>query len=299
MFLFRTLLAAPLALVCGAFGFVAATRAQNTLAVTTFARAVEPGELVVVAVGGAPDARRVQVTVFDRSVLASRDPNGDWQAIVGIDLDQAAGTYTLTTRASVGSANVTDKRQVKVGRKEFATRTLRVSPDFVNPPAGVQSRIRDDAAFLRGVFGRATSERLWRVPFVQPVAVPPNSRFGTRSIFNGQPRSPHNGADFPVGAGTPVKAPNAGQIVAARDLYFSGQTVIIDHGMRLFSTLAHLSRMDVREGDAVQPGDVVGLVGATGRVTGPHLHWALRVADARVDPMSALAVLGEPRPSSR
>jgi murein DD-endopeptidase MepM/ murein hydrolase activator NlpD len=144
-----------------------------------------------------------------------------------------------------------------------------------------------------------TSERFWRVPFVQPVSAAPNSRFGSRSVFNGQPRSPHNGADFPATTGTPVKAPNAGRVVAARDLYFSGRTVIIDHGTRLFSTLAHLSRMDVREGDTVQPGDVVGLVGATGRVTGPHLHWALRVADARVDPMSALAVLGEPRSVSR
>jgi murein DD-endopeptidase MepM/ murein hydrolase activator NlpD len=114
-------------------------------------------------------------------------------------------------------------------------------------------------------------------------------------VFNGQRRSPHNGADFPAGTGTPVKAPNAGRIVAARDLYFSGQTVIIDHGTGLFSTLAHLSRIDVREGDSVEPGDVVGLVGATGRVTGPHLHWALRVSGARVDPMSALAVLGDPR----
>jgi murein DD-endopeptidase MepM/ murein hydrolase activator NlpD len=248
-----------------------------------------------VTIGGAADASRVEVTVFDRAVAAVRDPGGEWQAIVGIDLDQPAGAYTLTTRVSVGTAARTHTQQLRVGRKDFATRTLRVSPDFVNPPASVQSRIAADASFLREVFNRVTSERLWRVPFVQPVAVAPNSRFGTRSVFNGQPRSPHNGADFPAGTGTPVKAPNAGRIVAARDLYFSGQTVIVDHGTRLFSTLAHLSRIDVREGDSVEPGDVVGLVGATGRVTGPHLHWALRVGSARVDPMSALALLGEPR----
>jgi len=120
-----------------------------------------------------------------------------------------------------------------------------------------------------------------------------NSGFGTRSIFNGEPRSAHSGADFLSGTGTPVKAPNAGRIVAARDLYFTGNTVIIDHGMGLFSMLAHLSRLDVREDEVVTAGQVVGAVGATGRVTGPHLHWALRAGGARVDPVSLLALLGE------
>jgi murein DD-endopeptidase MepM/ murein hydrolase activator NlpD len=112
-------------------------------------------------------------------------------------------------------------------------------------------------------------------------------------VFNGEPRSPHSGADFLSGTGTPIKAPNSGRIVAARELYFSGNTVIIDHGLGLFSMLAHLSQLDVREGDLVSAGQIVGLVGATGRVTGPHLHWALRVSGARIDPVSALALLGE------
>jgi murein DD-endopeptidase MepM/ murein hydrolase activator NlpD len=119
-----------------------------------------------------------------------------------------------------------------------------------------------------------------------------NSAFGTRSIFNGLPRTAHGGADFLSAAGTPVHAPNAGQVVLARDLYFSGNTVIIDHGAGLFSMLAHLSTIDVREGDRAANDQVVGRVGATGRVTGPHLHWAVRVANARVDPLSLLALLG-------
>jgi murein DD-endopeptidase MepM/ murein hydrolase activator NlpD len=121
-----------------------------------------------------------------------------------------------------------------------------------------------------------------------------NSRFGTRSVFNGEARAPHAGADFSAALGQPIKAPNAGLVVAARPLYYSGNTVILDHGLGLYSMLAHLSRIDVHEGDRVAAGDVVGLVGATGRVTGPHLHWALRVGGARVDPLSALALLGPP-----
>ena len=125
------------------------------------------------------------------------------------------------------------------------------------------------------------------------------SRFGTRSIFNGQARNPHSGADFMSPAGTPIQAPNAGRVALARDLYFSGNTIVIDHGLGVFSLLAHLSAFDVREGDTVAAGQVVGRVGATGRVTGPHLHWAVRVADARIDPLALLALLGEPASGSR
>ena len=111
-------------------------------------------------------------------------------------------------------------------------------------------------------------------------------------MFNGEPRRPHGGTDFLSAAGTPVHAPNAGRVVAARELFFTGNTIIIDHGLGVISLLAHLSSMDVREGDTLSAGQIVGRVGATGRVTGPHLHWALTVAGARVDPLSALALVG-------
>jgi murein DD-endopeptidase MepM/ murein hydrolase activator NlpD len=111
-------------------------------------------------------------------------------------------------------------------------------------------------------------------------------------VFNGEARSPHSGTDFLSPSGTPVKAPNAGRVVGARDLYFSGNSVIIDHGLGLFSFFAHLSRLEVAEGERVKTGQVIGLVGATGRVTGAHLHWTLRVGGARVDPLALLALLG-------
>src|SRR5262249_46646663 len=111
--------------------------------------------------------------------------------------------------------------------------------------------------------------------------------------FNGQARAPHAGADFPAPVGTPIHAPAGGRIVLARDLYFTGNTVVIDHGLGLFSLLAHLSQIDVQEGASVAADQIVGLVGATGRVTGAHLHWAVRLNDARIDPVGVLAVLGE------
>jgi murein DD-endopeptidase MepM/ murein hydrolase activator NlpD len=133
--------------------------------------------------------------------------------------------------------------------------------------------------------------RLWNGPFVLPVADPANSNFGSRTIFNGQPRSPHGGVDFASAAGTPVAAAGGGRIAIADDLFFTGNTIVIDHVLGLFSVLEHLSAMSVVEGDVVERGSTVGRVGATGRVTGAHLPWGVRLNGARVDPMSLLAAV--------
>ena len=265
---------------------------------------MQPGELIVftMKVEGAPT--EVAVSLFGRRAAAFRLEDGRWRALVGIDLDQKPGTYTATIE-SFGESSVTLARTIVVKPKAFLTRKLTVSPDFVNPPASQQQRIDRDSAFLKQIFAASPPKRLWTQSFTPPVPDPANSRFGTRSVFNGEPRNPHGGADFASPLGRPVKAPNAGHVVAARELYFTGNVVIIDHGLGVFSLLAHLSRIDVKEGDDVKAGEPVGLVGATGRVTGPHLHWALTVSGARVDPVSALALLGDaavqpsksPRPS--
>ena len=180
--------------------------------------------------------------------------------------------------------------------RTFRTRRLTVNEAFVTPPPSEQDRIEEEAALLAAVWRSPAGERLWTGEFVRPVPGVANSAFGTRSVYNGKPRTPHGGADFLSPGGTPVHAPNAGRIAVARALYFTGNTVVIDHGLGLFSMLAHLSAIDVQEGDVVAAGEVVGQVGATGRVTGPHLHWAVRANDARVDPLSLLALLGAPDP---
>jgi len=110
--------------------------------------------------------------------------------------------------------------------------------------------------------------------------------FGARRIFNGEPRAPHAGSDLHAAPGTPVHATNRGRVVLAKNLFFTGNTVILDHGLGIDSLYAHLSRIDVKQGEIVRNGQVVGLSGATGRVTAPHLHWGMRVQNARVDPFS-------------
>ncbi len=131
---------------------------------------------------------------------------------------------------------------------------------------------------------------MWTEPFAAPVPGIPTSSFGRRSIVNGEPRAPHSGMDFQAPTGTPVTAPNRGTVVLVADQYFAGRVVIIDHGARVYSYLAHLSAIDVTNGDVVERGQRVALSGATGRVTGPHLHWTLRIGAARVDPLSMVYV---------
>ena len=264
----------------------------DSIDVAVTARSVQPGELVVLTLTMPVPVERVRVHAFDRAAAVYRDGERSWRALIGIDLDVTTGVHAVTIDAHAGARALNATHDLDVQPRNFATRTLRVDEAYVNPPSDVQARIERDAADLRRVWQSSAPERLWTGGFVRPVPGEAVSRFGTRSIFNGQPRSPHNGGDFMSPAGTPIEAPNAGRIALARDLYFSGNTVIIDHGLGMFSTLAHMSAMDVREGEMVKAGQVVGRVGATGRVTGPHLHWAVRVGGARVDPLSVLALLG-------
>jgi murein DD-endopeptidase MepM/ murein hydrolase activator NlpD len=272
----------------------APSRGSSSVSVSVSARAVQPGELVLLKIKTPANTPSVRVRGMGREYPAFIESSMEWGALVGIDLDVKPGRYDLSVVAGEAATDQATYRLVVLPKK-FATRQLTVDPAFVNPPAEAQARIRADAERLNRVWASSSAMRLWSGKFVRPVTAPANSAFGSRSVFNGESRNPHGGADFSSLAGTPVRSPNAGRIVVAADLYFTGNTVVIDHGLGLFSLFAHLQSIDVREGDTVVTGQFVGDVGATGRVTGPHLHWTVRVNDARVDPMSLLAVLGKTR----
>jgi murein DD-endopeptidase MepM/ murein hydrolase activator NlpD len=226
-------------------------------------------------------------SAFGSNVPLTLSPDGTlWQGLVGIDLNVAPGTYPLTVEVPGRQPMLAGETALRVEPHRFATRTLRVAPEFVDPPPAVVDRILAEAAKLEALF-KVVTPRAWSDPFALPLSTrPPTPNFGSRSVFNGQARAPHAGVDFSSPAGTPVVAPGGGTVVLAMDLYFTGQTVIIDHGGGLYSLFAHLSSMAVGAGDAVARGDSVGQVGSTGRATGPHLHWAVRLNGARVDPLS-------------
>jgi murein DD-endopeptidase MepM/ murein hydrolase activator NlpD len=200
-----------------------------------------------------------------------------WKDLIGVDLATRPGTYPLSRLVTL-----------RILPKQFPVRRLQVPADFVTPPPGAMAQIADDNRKTAAIWARMTPRR-WRGAFLLPVDGQPTSNFGTRSYFNGVRRSPHAGVDFLSAAGTPIRAGNYGVVVMAQPLYFTGNTIIIDYGDGLYSLYAHLSEFTSREGDTVRPETVVGLVGATGRVTGPHLHWAVRFQNAHVDPISLIA----------
>ena len=258
------------------------------ITVVQTARAVRPGEVVLLTITTSQTTTPISVRAFERDWPAFKDDAHTWRALIGIDLNTAVGTHAVTITS--GADRLTHTLTVRP--RVFPTRRLTVDPDLVNPPPEALERIQRETRELNEIWRSSAPERLWGGLFIAPVPDPANSAFGTMSIYNGQPRSPHSGADFLSPTGRPVKAPNAGRVMLAESLYFTGNTVIIDHGLGLFSLFAHLSEIDVKTGDSVATGDVVGKVGATGRVTGPHLHWTVRANGARVDPLSVLYVLG-------
>jgi murein DD-endopeptidase MepM/ murein hydrolase activator NlpD len=263
----------------------------RAIALATAARAMQPGEVVLLTITTTGAANSLAVRAFDVDEHPFQADAHTWRALIGIDLDVKPATCAVTVDATVAGRIEHAATHLVVLPKKFPTRTLKVDDAFVNPPTTVTARIEQEAKDLAALWTKSALAPLWTGAFARPVAEPANSAFGSRSVFNGQARSPHAGADFLSPAGTPVKAPAGGRVVLARDLYYSGNTVIIDHGLGLFSFFAHFSAIGVHDGDEVKTGEVLGRVGATGRVTGPHLHWAVRLNGARVDPLSLLAVM--------
>jgi murein DD-endopeptidase MepM/ murein hydrolase activator NlpD len=221
-----------------------------------------------------------------------------WKAFLGVDLEKPPGKYELhvNTIPAQQSCNFT----VNVIEGNFRTERLQVERQFVQPDPEQVQRAKNEQKKLRELYAIATPEKLWRGSFRLPLdGEKLGGNFGTRRILNGEPRSPHSGVDFPSPTGTAVHATQSGKIVLAEPLFFAGNTVIIDHGLGMYSLYGHLSEILVHVGDLVDTGNVLGKVGATGRVTGPHLHWGLSVAGARVNALQAVKLLGVYRPAVR
>ena len=209
------------------------------------------------------------------------DPQGPWRALLGVDLDQRPGDARVVVERGLDRTCAV-VLSIKAGT--FEEERLSVPQRFVELSPQDQARAAAETARLAALFRAVTAERLWRGPFHLPIEDGrTSSSFGRRRILNGRPRSPHTGVDIGAPTGTPVRAMQRGRVVLDAELFFSGRTVILDHGLGLFSFYGHLSESKVQPGRVVEADDVIGLVGATGRVTAPHLHWAVRLGDARVD----------------
>ena len=282
-------LAAPIKIACGSAAELrlsAANSAQGTLLVAEL-RGPQP----LADVSGTWDEKAVpfwQETPAAAKAAKSPDIH---RAFLGIDLEKPAGTYDFNASAkTAASEEITCKAPVTVKAGKFATEHLKVAPNFVEPNPEQLAKAQEDSKRLRELYATITPEKLWQGKFRIPLdGVSTGGNFGRRRILNGKSSSPHTGVDMPALTGTPVHASQRGRVVLADELYFSGNTVLIDHGLGVYTLYGHFSETDVKPGDLVEAGTVIGKVGATGRVTGPHLHWGLTVDRARVNALSIVA----------
>jgi len=208
-----------------------------------------------------------------------------WFALAGVSLETKPGTYPLKLEAVNAAGQALHFEQnLRVGRAKYPTVELKVSKQFTEPNPEQQHEIKKDQDIKHDAFARISPEREWSGPFEAPVSAETSDVFGTRRVFNGVTKSVHQGLDYRVGPGTPVMAVNRGTVLLARPLYFEGNCVVIDHGQGLLSLYLHLSELKVKEGDRVERGTEVGLSGASGRATGPHLHLAVRWQGVYLNP---------------
>jgi murein DD-endopeptidase MepM/ murein hydrolase activator NlpD len=223
------------------------------------------------------------------------------KGLVGVDLEKPPGEYELKVTGQTASGEkVSCSARVTVRMGRFATEKLQVEKQFVEPSPEQIKRADGERQKLRDIFDRVTPERLWDGKFRTPLdGVTTGSNFGRRRILNGNPGSPHGGVDLPGTTGTPVHATQRGRVALAEELFFAGNTVVVDHGLGIYTLYGHLSEIDVKVGDALEVGAVLGKVGATGRVTGPHLHWGLTVERARVNPLQLVSLLGNSSVAAR
>jgi murein DD-endopeptidase MepM/ murein hydrolase activator NlpD len=226
----------------------------------------------------------------DSSKVAAMDLR---EAFLGVDLEKAPGTYPVVVHLQWSEGKPTScTLQIPIRAGKFATEKLQVGKEFVEPSPEQIKRANEERDKLRAIFDQITSEKLWDGDFRVPLdGVTTGGNFGKRRVLNGQPGSPHSGVDFPSPTGTPIHAAQSGRVALAQELFFSGNTVVVDHGLGIYTFYGHLSEIDVKVGDDLQLGQVLGKVGATGRVTGPHLHWGLTVERARVNPLQLVKLL--------
>ena len=217
--------------------------------------------------------------------------NNSWFAIAGISLETEPGTYPLElTGTTKDGQKLHYEQKFVVASEKYETVELKVSKDFTAPSPEQMESIKRDQEIKKKTFAEVSPEREWTGPFLPPVDAPVSDVFGTRRVFNGVTKSVHQGLDYRVPAATPVSAVNAGTVILARPLYFEGNCVVIDHGQGLLTLYLHLSEFKVKEGEVVKRGQLIGLSGATGRATGPHLHIAVRWQGTYLNPAVLLSL---------
>jgi len=216
---------------------------------------------------------------------------GRYEGLIGVDLDDPAGPAVVAAEGVLDGAPVRAEAEVTILPRTFSVQELTLPKGMAEFDNATLVRIGAEAAELSRRFSLVTPPR-WRTPFLPPVEEYRPENFGARRVINGDPRMPHSAVDIRLPGGTPVRAIAEGRIAFAGEQFFGGRSVVIDHGGGVFSVYYHLKEFSVAEGQEITRGERIGSVGATGRATGPHLHFGVRVPGGRVDPTRLFALPG-------
>jgi len=238
-----------------------------------------PGGVVLLDLGPSPE--RPAASFHDVPAMVVGGPSG-WTAVVGIALNAVPGTGVLHVQRPGQAAP--QRKTFAIGAMRYAEQQLKVAPGQVELSKEDLARFEREREHQAQVIATFTDAPPQTLRLRAPVAGPHSSSFGLRRVFNGQRRNPHSGMDIAAAVGTPVHAPAAARVIDTGDYFFNGKTVWLDHGAGLLTMVCHLSEIGVKVGDLLAAGQPLGAVGATGRVTGPHLHWSVSLNRAMVDP---------------
>ena len=255
---------------------------------------VSQGEVVQITLTGLEDGSEVKGLWQSQPLEFFEVKEKEYRSLLGIDFRLTPGTYPLEVEVdSPKNSPTTYRTSIEVAKKEFGEQSLTLPENMVTLDAKTIKRVRKEAAEFKKLWDVHTPKKYWYGNFVLPLPGKLSTPFGLGRILNGEPRSPHSGVDLRAKLGEPVRAANHGRIVLVGDFFFHGKAVVIDHGWGLYTMYFHLSKVKVSEGDLVGKGYVIGLAGSTGRATGPHLHWGVRLEGARVDPFALMRATAE------
>jgi len=248
------------------------------------------GEVLVftLPVTGEPD--RVIGHLLKREILFFPIGGEKYAGLLGLDMQDQPGQYELEVQVQYPDWTDRHKVTVLLMKEDFKVQHLKLPKKMVDLDKKTLARVKHESKVLYESFESVLLKPLWDSEFIEPVKGRISGRFGSRRVINGKPKRPHSGEDIAVPKGTAVVAMNRGIVRLTMDHFFTGKGVILDHGLGLFSMYFHLSTVDVMQGQMVEKGQLIGKVGATGRATGPHLHWGVRLNGSRIDPYSLLKV---------
>lgn len=263
---------------------------EQLFSIRMFPDKVYQGEMVKVSITPtSPEIRLLSCNFLGKEIPYVKDRTSYW-CLLGAGLNEKPGLKLLTLRWEKGGEKGIWTVPIMVYKKNYPKEFLKVPEKMVEFPKPVLKRVLEDQRAIRSALSSISADKFFDGHFIKPVPGQIKSPFGLRRYFNRKPRNPHSGVDLSAQRGTPVLASNSGRIALVRDCYLSGKTVVIDHGLGLYSIYAHLDKTFVHTGQIVQKGEKIGLSGMSGRATGPHLHWGTSLYGMRLDPLSVLKI---------